>query len=66
MSDDDHFIVVGGEQRAVDDFFHTLFVAVTQVAHGLGRAHRGVEQAFAVGVFTEADQDLAVALRQRF
>jgi hypothetical protein len=38
VGDDDHFIVVGGEQRAVDDLFHTLFIAVTQVLHGLGRA----------------------------
>jgi hypothetical protein len=60
VGDDDHFIVVGGEQRAVDDLFQVLFIAVTQVLHGLGRALGGVEQAFAVGVFTEADEDLAV------
>jgi hypothetical protein len=38
---------------------------VTQVLHGLGRA-RGVEQAFAVRVFTEADEDLAVILGQGY
>ena len=62
--DNDHFIVVGGEQRAVDDFFDTLFITVTQVLHGFGRTQRCIEQAFAVGIFAEADEDLAIVLGQ--
>jgi hypothetical protein len=58
-------IVVGSEQRTVDDFFDTLVVTMAEVAHGLAGAPC-VEQAFAVRVFTETDQDLAVALRQTF
>ena len=64
VGDDDHLVAVGGKQRAVDDLIHTLFIAVTQVLHGLGRPHRRVEQSFAVRVFTETDQDLAVILGQ--
>ncbi|MNZ74022.1 hypothetical protein D3C78_924560 [compost metagenome] len=62
--DDHHFIVVGGEQRAIDDLFDTLFVAMAKVLHGFGCAHRGVEQAFAVWIFTESDEDLSIILGQ--
>ncbi|MNG28622.1 hypothetical protein D3C84_1139070 [compost metagenome] len=60
--DNDHFIVVGGEQCAVDDLFDTLFVTMTEVLHGFGRPCRGVDQAFAIRVLTEPDENLAVAL----
>ena len=62
VADDDHFIVVRGEQRAVDDFLQGLAIAVAEVLHGLGRALRGVEQAFALRVFAETDEDLPVML----
>ncbi len=39
-----------------------LAIAVAEVLHGLGRALRGVEQAFALRVFAETDEDLPVML----
>ncbi|MNG12131.1 hypothetical protein D3C84_957240 [compost metagenome] len=60
--DDHHFIVVGREQGAVDDFLDTLLVTMTQVLHGLGRAQRRITQAFAIWVLSEPDEDLAIAL----
>ncbi|MNF99712.1 hypothetical protein D3C84_826230 [compost metagenome] len=55
--DDDHFVIVGGEQCAVDHFFQAFLVAVTQVLHGLGRALGGIQQTFALGILTHANQD---------
>ena len=63
--DDDHLIVVGGEQRAIDDVFNALLIAMTQVLHRFGGTFGRIEQAFAVGVFTQAHEDLTVMLWQR-
>ena len=63
--DDHHLVVVGGEQRAVDDLVQRLLVAVAEVLHGLGGALGRIQQAFAFGIFTEADEDFAVMLWQR-
>ncbi|MNE43351.1 hypothetical protein D3C80_1375210 [compost metagenome] len=62
--DDDHFVIVGGEQCAVDHFFQAFLVAVTQVLHGLGRAFRRVQQTFAVGILTHANQDFTKKVGQ--
>ncbi|MNJ70147.1 hypothetical protein D3C77_665750 [compost metagenome] len=64
VGDDDHLVTVRGKQRAVDDLIDALFVTMTQVLHGLGRAHRCVLQSFAVGIFTQVNEDFAVILGQ--
>src|SRR5471032_738419 len=63
--DDHHLVVVGGEQCAVDDFLDALRIAMTQVLHGLGCAFWGIQQTFAVRVFSQANKNLTVMLWQR-
>ncbi len=62
--EDHHLVVVGSEQRTVDDFLQVLLVPMTQILHGLGSALWRVEQTFALGVFTQALEDLAVVVGQ--
>ena len=62
--EDHHLVVVRGKQCAVDDLFQVLLVAMTQVLHGLGGALGRIEQAFALGVFAQALEDLAVVVGQ--
>ncbi|MNU06466.1 hypothetical protein D3C72_2516730 [compost metagenome] len=60
--DQHHLAVVGAEQRVVDDLFQRQFIAVAEVLHGLGRAFRGVQQPFALRVFTEALENPTVVV----
>ncbi|MNG08457.1 hypothetical protein D3C84_918150 [compost metagenome] len=66
VPDDDHLIVVRFEQRAVDDLFEGLLIAVTQVLHGFRRALWRVHQAFAFWIFTHATENCPVVFRQFF
>ena len=57
---DHHFVAVRGKQGTVDQGVQALLIAMTQVLHGFGCALGGVEQTFAVRVFTDIDEDFAV------
>ena len=62
--DDHHFIVVGGEQGAVDDFLQAALVTAAQVLHGLGGARWRIPQPLALGVFAEAGEYVAIVTGQ--
>ncbi len=62
--DDHHFIVVGGEQGAVDDFLQAALVTAAQVLHGLGGARWRIPQPLALGVFAEAGEYVAIMTGQ--
>ncbi len=62
--DDDHLVIVRGEQRAVDDLFQAAVVTAAQVLHRLCRALRRIAQTFALRVFTHPGQYFAVMTRQ--
>lgn len=55
--DDDELVVVFGEDGVVDDRLQVFLVAFGEVEHGFCVARWRVEEALAVGVFTDAFED---------
>lgn len=63
---DYHLIVIRFKQRVVDHLRQVLLVAVTQILHGFRRALGGVQQTFALRIFTDSLENFAVMPGQFF
>ena len=57
--DNDHLVVIDGEEGIAKDFFRILVVALGQVAQGLPITFRRFEQTLAIRVLAQADEHLA-------
>ncbi|MNN68176.1 hypothetical protein D3C81_1838620 [compost metagenome] len=60
VADDHHFIALRLEQGTVGDVFQAHRVAIAQVLHRFGGALGCVQQTFALGVLTDADENFTV------
>ena len=56
---DHHFVIVNAEQRALQDLLRVLAIAFGEILQRLGVTLRCLQQAFALGLFAQADQHLA-------
>src|ERR1700722_7085327 len=54
--DDDHLVVADGEERAFEQGLRIFLVSLSEEPHGFMHALGGCGEAFAFGVFTEADE----------
>jgi len=57
--DDDHLVIFFVEERALEEGFGVLLVALGEELHGFVDAFGSRGEAFAIGIFAEADQHFA-------
>ena len=57
--DDDHLVVIHGEEGAFEESLGIFLVALGEELHGFVDAVGRQGEAFAVGIFTEADDGFA-------
>src|SRR6185369_3450662 len=57
--DDDHFVIVHGEEGAVEDGFRIFLVAASKKLHSLANSFGSSRESFAIRVLPQADQHFA-------